>query len=98
MKLLHNRLEHSSHLADNILSRHLGALLLQPQALQLLLSSLPAIDSRQSLLYQSLCDQFRPGTASSCMTLTPVARAITVCSKRVRARSCSSQTMQGPGC
>lgn len=77
MKLLHNRLEHSSHLADCILSRHLDALLLQPQALQLLLSALPAVASRQSLLFQSLCDHFRPGTALLCMALTPVPNLMT---------------------
>lgn len=72
MKLLHNRLEHGSSLVDNLLSQHLGTFFLQPQALQLLLTSLPAKSGKQRLLYQSLSHLLRPGAALFiwCLPLT----------------------------
>ncbi len=71
MKLLHHRLEHSGALADSLLGQHVGPFLLQPQALQLLLSSLPAVASKQRQLYQNLCDLLQPGANFVCTTPTP---------------------------
>lgn len=61
VKLLHNRLERSSSLADTLLGQHLGAFMQQPQALQLLLTSLPSAATQQRLLYKSLCHLLQPG-------------------------------------
>ena len=63
VKLLHNRLERSSSLADMLLGQHLGDFLQQPQALQLLLTSLPSAATQQRLLYKSLCHLLQSGAS-----------------------------------
>ena len=71
MKLLHNRLEHSSALADSLLGQHLGTFLQQPQALQLL-PQLPARDCQhtESAVSQPLSPSQAWCAALFCMAQT----------------------------
>ena len=62
-KLLYTRLERCDAVAHKLLHGHLGAFLLQPRVLQLLLSSLPVATSRQTLVYRSLCQLLKRGEA-----------------------------------